>query len=119
MSLIAKCMNIFYFLDSCGYYFQRFPLCDNKYFQLGRDTFYIESQIQADNFSCGSYCFEFAKELTEKFLDLEKNQENFNEYIKQFFTNEDGSEFHNRFAPKVEGEERTFGLLPSELLIYF
>ena len=77
MSLIAKCINIFYFLDSCGYYFQRFPLCDSEHFKLGKNTFYVESQIQADNFSCGSYCFEFAKELTEKFLDLEKKSRKF------------------------------------------
>lgn len=61
--LLLNVMKIIIFLDPCGYYFRRFP--DEEYGdkKVGENIFYIESQVQADNFNCSSYCFEFIKEL--------------------------------------------------------
>ncbi len=116
LSLVAECGNNFYFLDSCGYYFQRFPVEDRVQGLIaGQNAFHIESQIQADDLTCGSYCVEFVKKLTERFLLSDRRQQDFNEYMRQFFINKDGSEFNT--GSFIEG--RTYGLVPTELLVYF
>ena len=116
-SIVAECDGNYYFLDSCGCHFQRFPdkfndkYRDNDKYKIGKNIFYINSQVQADDVNCSSYCFEFMEQLINVYKAKE-NTEEFNKYLKEYF-NEDGHEYC------VEYKTRIHGLLPPELLQYF
>ena len=130
--------NNYYFLDSCGYCYERFPHSTINGLIPGKNAFHIESQIQTDDFNCSSFCLEFIKTLYEMYRNKEKQGQDLNEYLQSFFIshgNGEGCEFFVDVVKKKDGDEeveedeeeeeeieddfRRYGLLPPEILIYF
>lgn len=120
-SIVFEHENNYYFLDSCGYCYERFPHSTINGLIPGENAFHIESQIQTDNFNCSSFCLEFIKTLYGIYMEQKKSGSNLNKYLQPFFI-DCGDRSDCEFSvevPKGQNKYRRYGLLPPEILIYF
>ena len=88
-SLIVNIKENYYFLDSCGPIFDRFPpdkiiSKNNKNFLYNnKKTFVMMSKLQSDNFNCISFCFAFVDIINN--LYIQKKEDGLIDYLSNIF----------------------------------